>query len=227
MAAWVPAAISAASSLIGGLFGQKKADEQAKLQREFAQNSVQWKVEDAKKAGVSPLFALGAPTVSYSPISVGSDLASGITNAGQDISRAVTAGMTGRERLSTYDTAVQQLSLKRMDLENTLLASQIARINSAGGIPPLPGNTAALALPTGDMVPVGAGASAQSLEDEYGEVGPELESFYRYVRDRVPAMIEQFAQQFDPADAYIKRLFTGNVKSGTVTYNKAGRSTWK
>lgn len=192
MAAWVPAAISAASSLIGGLFGQKKADEQAKLQREFAQNSVQWKVEDAKKAGVSPLFALGAPTVSYSPISVGSDLASGITNAGQDISRAVTAGMTGGQRSSAYETAVQGLTLKRMDLENTLLASQIARITSAGGNPPFPSG---LPLPTGDLAPVGKGTAHQDLENEYGEVA-NAESFVRYMRDRVPVMLDVFAKKF-------------------------------
>lgn len=188
MAAWIGPAISAASSLIGGLFGQSKAKQQENVQREFAKNAIQWKVEDAKKAGVSPLYALGANTVAYNPISVGSDLASGITNAGQDISRAVTAGMSGRERLSTYDATVQSLNVRRMELENDLLASQIARINQAGGTPPMPSDRPGLALPSGDVLPVGPGASHQDLENEYGEL-PNVESGYRYVRDRVPYML--------------------------------------
>ena len=39
----------------------------AALQREFAQSGIQWKVADAKKAGLHPLAALGAQTASASP----------------------------------------------------------------------------------------------------------------------------------------------------------------
>lgn len=38
------------------------------LQREFAQMGIQWRVQDAIAAGVSPLFALGAQTPSYQPV---------------------------------------------------------------------------------------------------------------------------------------------------------------
>ena len=41
--------------------------KQAELQREFAQKGVQWRVEDAKKAGLHPLYAIGAQGASFSP----------------------------------------------------------------------------------------------------------------------------------------------------------------
>lgn len=41
------------------------------FQKEFAKHGIQWKVEDAKQAGIHPLAALGAQTVSFSPSVVG------------------------------------------------------------------------------------------------------------------------------------------------------------
>lgn len=43
------------------------ARENIRLQKEFAQNSRQWAVEDAKKAGLHPLYALGGGTT-YTPV---------------------------------------------------------------------------------------------------------------------------------------------------------------
>lgn len=44
------------------------ARENIRNQREFAQNSIQWKVNDAKKAGIHPLMALGNNATSYTPV---------------------------------------------------------------------------------------------------------------------------------------------------------------
>lgn len=38
------------------------------LQKEFAKHGIQWKVEDAKNAGLHPLVALGANTLGYQPV---------------------------------------------------------------------------------------------------------------------------------------------------------------
>lgn len=135
--------ISAGASLLGGLMGQKKADEtqarQEALQREFAQNGIQWKVADAKAAGIHPLYALGASTSSYAPISVGSPLPAAMSNMGQDLSRAFNATRSSSARLEAFSEASQGLQLKNMDLQNQLLASQIAKINQAGSPPAMPG----------------------------------------------------------------------------------------
>lgn len=68
---------------------QNIANQNIALQKEFAQSGIQWKVEDAKKAGIHPLFALGANTHSFSPVSVGSNYQGAFSDMGADISRAI------------------------------------------------------------------------------------------------------------------------------------------
>lgn len=64
-------------NFVGGLMNMnnqnKLAERQENLQREFAQNSIQWRVNDAKKAGIHPLAALGSQGISYNPSYVGGD----------------------------------------------------------------------------------------------------------------------------------------------------------
>lgn len=76
-------------SIAGGLLG-KKSQEDAnernyQMQKEFAQNSIRWKVADARAAGVHPLFALGASTNAASPSfnssNIGDHVAQGLTGA--------------------------------------------------------------------------------------------------------------------------------------------------
>jgi len=125
------ALIGAGASLLGGFMGSKEKDKDRQMQKEFAQSGIQWKVADAKKAGVHPLYALGAQTSSFAPVSVGSsDLSTGIASAGQDIARAVHATSPAQTRIDAYDSAVRALTLDKAGLENDLLRSQIAKINA-------------------------------------------------------------------------------------------------
>lgn len=116
--------IGGVGSLVGGisnaiLGGQSiKAQKQINaqnlaMQKEFAQNSIQWRTADAKKAGIHPLYALGANGASYTPQSFDS---SGYQQMGQGISDA----MNG-------------LALAGQKLQNDLLASQVEaqRISNA------------------------------------------------------------------------------------------------
>jgi len=136
------ALIGGAASIIGGLIGADSsadaAEKNAQAQREFAQNGIRWKVADAKAAGIHPLYALGAPTTSFSPSYVGDNsLGVGIAEAGQNIGRAIDAGRTDPERVNAFNKTVQDLQLQRLGLENELLASQIAVTRSAGSPPGL------------------------------------------------------------------------------------------
>lgn len=112
-------------------------------QKEFAQQGIRWRVDDAKAAGLHPLAALGAQTTSFSPVSVG-DLALPKTSfgeMGQDIGRAIDAGSTAAERNDRMGQAVartaQVFSLEKMNLENELLKTSIAK-NVASLPPPFP-----------------------------------------------------------------------------------------
>lgn len=126
---------------VAGLFGGKKQkvshafDQmlyQHELNKTMAQNAVQWRVEDAKKAGVHPLAALGTPLATNSPVAVGypsesDSFGDKMASMGQNVSRAMRAAMPqeGREVLDR----VEALRLENMGLQNDLLRSQIATVN--------------------------------------------------------------------------------------------------
>lgn len=158
-------ALGAVGSVVGGILGAKSsASAQAanaaammginalnyEHQKEFAQNSIRWKVADAKAAGLHPLAALGAQGTGFSPsFQMGQgqsgDDYSWLGQAGQYAGRAMEAKMTERERaqqqaLRDKDTA---LNLENKQLQNDLLRSQIrsseaAILRQAGGIPAMP-----------------------------------------------------------------------------------------
>lgn len=136
----IGAGIGAVGSLLGGLFGNKAkedaAEKNAKLQKEFAQSGIQWKVKDAEKAGVHPLAALGAQTVSFTPSYIGGD-DPGIAAAGQNIAGAIERTQTAPQRLGALAQKAQELSVEKIGLENDLLRSQIAVQNSQL-TPPIP-----------------------------------------------------------------------------------------
>lgn len=178
----LPALIAAGAALGGTMLansqreaGQKREIE---LQKEFAQNGLRWKIEDAERAGVHPLAALGATGASYSPVGLGqNDTAAGFSAAGDNFARAIDATRTQGERASAYEKTVQGLTLTRMGLENELLASQIATVRGAGRSPPFPTSTPA-PFDTGDVTPVKIGGNitpdpafsdAETITTRYGE----------------------------------------------------------
>lgn len=169
--------ISGVSNFASGLLGQKAVDDQArenvKNQVRFAKKGIQWRVQDALKAGVHPLYALGAQTTSFSPISVGSPLADSIGQMGQDISRAVSVGG------NAVDRKLQALQLERASLENDLLRTQIRNSSAPAVGPAMPiggqsvidGQQQDIMLPGGVFLPGAKGiSSAQSAEDARGEI---------------------------------------------------------
>lgn len=183
--------ISAGASLLGGWLGRSSQEEQAArnaaLQREFAQSSIQWRVADAKKAGIHPLYALGAPSISPA-VSVGGDpLAAGIAQAGQDIGRAVGTGMTPQEKLSAVSQvetaqtlAANKLRLDNMWLQNQLLRSRLALLQQPGTPPgiafPVPEKGKPDERPPlmfrGERWDTNPGSSpAKAFEDQYGDEG--------------------------------------------------------
>lgn len=137
--------IAAGGSLLGGLLGKKSAEkqaaQQAALQKQFAQEGIQWRVEDAKKAGVHPLYAIGAQTHSYSPVSINDPMPGAIAEAGNSIGRAVHSTMSGGERAAA--ATLQGLQIERAKLENdqlklNLMASQNKLLTQPGTGKPIP-----------------------------------------------------------------------------------------
>lgn len=121
-------------NLLGGLLGSSSNASQMEanraFQQQFAQNAIQWKVEDAKKAGIHPLYALGAPTMSPAIQTMQDPLASALSSMGQDISRARLSEATPEDRNVSI---IGALGIERAQLQNDLLRSQIRRLNGQTG----------------------------------------------------------------------------------------------
>lgn len=116
------------------------------LQKEFAQNSIKWRVEDAKRAGVHPMAALGISPASFSPVSTSipsiSD-SSYLSDMGQNIDRAIMAGkdQAARNEAEHNNRQFNNLALEKAGLENDLLRAQIdsmRAVRSTALTPPAP-----------------------------------------------------------------------------------------
>lgn len=185
----------------GGLLGMDQQEKNRDMQREFAQNGISWKVADANRAGIHPLYALGAPTMSPS-VSSFSPMGEALSRTGQDVSRAMNATRSVEQRDDAYSKTVQDMSLTRMGLENDLLASKIQRLK-VNSNPPLPtGDSGVQAenqvvgegelkdkteLVTGgknwDTSP--EWSNAEEFENRYGDVGENLFGAMALVKDLI------------------------------------------
>lgn len=112
------------------------------MQREFAQNGIQWRVADAVKAGLSPLAALGSSGASFSsqvmPLPTNGKYqarANMYQNMGQNIARALGSTMTQKERM--IKDASDDLTLKEIAYKNKLLDYQASNIGKTDN-PPFP-----------------------------------------------------------------------------------------
>lgn len=123
----VGGAVSSVGSLAGGIIGsrnQAKANAaNYNAQKEFAQNGISWRVADAKRAGIHPLFALGGSGATYSPSAqtVGDYNLGSVGNA---------MGQAIASRQSSFERSMQSEQLKNAKLQNSLLESQIANLDS-------------------------------------------------------------------------------------------------
>lgn len=147
---------------IGGYFGAKEtnktnekiAAQNAALQREFAQSGIQWKVADAKAAGLHPLAALGAQTASFSPSTVGAaDMSEPFAKMGQGVGRAMKAAADATQRENRDEAEGRRLQLENQKLQNDVLRQRLAsdqmrtsRLSGQIG-PPMPSVSGDVPLP--------------------------------------------------------------------------------
>lgn len=211
--------ISAGARIWGGIEDRKAAEKAQQLQllqaernealqREFAQNGIRWKVEDANRAGIHPLFALGANTIAGNPVALGDvarpSMADTMGEAGQDISRAINATRTSKERTSAVEKTATSLQLKNFELKNELLAAQVAKLKASTN-PPMPtgndksiidGQSTDIRFKQDDpseRKPIGiegrkwgqtpGWGPAEDVESEYGDIAQEVYGMGRLARD--------------------------------------------
>jgi len=140
----IGAGLTAATQIAGGLLGnsakRKEADKQYERQKEFATQGIRWKVEDAKAAGIHPLYAMGASTHSFSPVQTGTDY-DFLGKAGQEVGRAIDSTRDNEGKVTALQQGIAAQELRGKELDNKMkeleLASQIAKGSGKG--PGLPG----------------------------------------------------------------------------------------
>lgn len=121
--------------VVSGLFSRSEskdrisAQEQANaqnaaLQREFAQKGIQWKVADAKAAGLHPLSVLGSQTIAASPTYVAADPGNAKSTFGTAIGDALAALLVQKSEVDAFKEQValerEQLDLLRMRQEHKI-----------------------------------------------------------------------------------------------------------
>lgn len=221
-------ALSGVSAYLNADAAKKASKKDYKRAKEFAQNSIQWRVADAAAAGVSPLFALGAPTMSYSGSSVGVDpVASGLEAMGQNISRAALANT---EPASKVDTALQALMIERGTLENDKLRAELMLLKQPGSPPGIslsPGGKADrlggggewARDANGNAFPLPPGMSAQAFQDQFGDVLEEP-----YGMSRFGSSVTGYLSQGTPVDAsWSSYLPTGSAAQAIIAWLEGAR----
>lgn len=144
--------MSADNAAANRQFQQELTNYQLANANTMAQYGITWRVQDAKRAGISPLVALGAPT--FTPPSVGlggsdasfSNPARGFEGMGQDLSRAAMAAQSDKARMDmmmTVENMRNNSALTRSEVEKNMadaaLARRRAELVSTPGFPSVPG----------------------------------------------------------------------------------------
>lgn len=207
--------ISAGSNLVGGLLGNSSASsinqsnqnfarEQFEYQKALHQNQLQWRVEDAKKAGLHPLAGIGVQAPSFSPVSASTTPLdySWIGDLGQSANYGATKAKSSKDqetmiglqiRGMELDNEYKQAQIDQMKVDT--LASSIAS-NQALRSPSAPSVNATSPVNTGLRSPEGSAYHVwdmgdgnfdilmnpdyqQTIGDEFGQVATTLKAITR------------------------------------------------
>lgn len=133
------------SALFGGGGSEKRWSNHwnrvgMEMQYDFAKNGLQWRADDAAKAGISKYAALGAASPSASPSFA---ISSGKGSRGQDVARATGAALDrfARREQVGMEKEMAAAQLRNTKLQGDLLASQIAKMTQPGTPPASPSAT--------------------------------------------------------------------------------------
>lgn len=125
--------VGGVGNIVGGILGNKSesaansanmgfAREQFEYQKELHKNQLQWRVEDAKKAGLHPMAALGLQSSSFSPVSsnMQANDYSWIGDLGQSAGYAAMKAKDKGQQKEALELASRQatLGLRNMELQN-------------------------------------------------------------------------------------------------------------
>jgi hypothetical protein len=174
------AGISAASSLYGAYRSEKATEKANANNLDMAKNSIQYKVADAKKAGIHPLYALGSPTIQAGQTVA--DTSNAYAQAGKSIGQGITGYAKSKSETSQLQNKLLESQVKSQEIDNTMKLHELGKMRSTltgvGSPRPSPN-------PLNEM----KGYDAQEMEDKVGGVLSELyqmpRAMYNYVMKQI------------------------------------------
>lgn len=186
---------SVISNLIQGKFNNDQASAASRAnyeaQKEFAQHGIQWRVEDAQRAGLHPLVGAGSMGGSFSPSFQVGDTGY-ISNMGQDISRAAMAMHSPRERvLSAHERRMERYSEQTADMQLKLLKAQLDKMNAPGTGPGVDNMYIPYRRPDGSIVMLPSPEAAQGIHAK------PLSSFFEEAREGLGPMFDSLQPAID------------------------------
>lgn len=181
------------------------------LQREFAQHGIRWKVDDAKAAGLHPLYALGGSGSSYTPSAIiggSSPVGEAMQTMGQNLSRSARAVMTPEEKL-LQDLQIQEVRsrIKENDARANLLDAQ-ASVTGQQKSPGMPSG-AVIHSPAGTFK-TGPFTPAQTVQDEYGDLVENVYGMSRVAAESTKGFWEAVERQNPWWLRAIRKIPTGS-----------------
>lgn len=222
---WISDFAGAGASLLGSglnILNQNEINRKnAELQREFAQNSIQWKVEDAKRAGIHPLAALGASGYSASPSYVGAD--NGIAQAGQQLSQGLSKALDkDAEKLSALKVKDAELEVQKKALEIRQMGQKVSADNFFGSVSnssvPVPNGSAPTSGLSNSVVDSPAGKSPAMTASQIG--GRVFDIGKGYQIQEIPPDENgrrRFHMGADPNSLLGQIITDGNLITGTLS----------
>jgi hypothetical protein len=166
-----------ALGFVGGLLGDKATtsanNSNIALQKEMAQKGIQWRVEDAKAAGISPLAALGAQTSSPTiGVMANTSVANAVSKAGQALSD---------KKINDLNAQLLESQIKNNNAQSTMYLAEAQRANSQASNVNQGG---AMTMPFGwETWLQGPSVQQQEVEDAYGGVVGEAYGIGRFGQD--------------------------------------------
>lgn len=124
IAAGVGGALSGVSNFFGNQSALDFSRKQFEYQKEMAKNQLQWRVEDAKKAGLHPMAALGLGASSFSPV--------GVSQSPYDFSWIGQMGQSADYAAAKAKDSQEQQEAKRLMQAQAFLQSENLQLQNDG-----------------------------------------------------------------------------------------------
>lgn len=186
------AGIAAGASIAGGIMGSRAQASASSQSRQFQADFAKWQlshdrkkyryaVEDAKAAGLHPLFALGTspgftPTATAGAPPSGNYMGEGVARAGEAISKGITGAATAKQVAEAHaiTMARQAKGLERDHIELLKAESDLARLTQGANAGPRMTPDGAIVHPLGEGFHA-PGAAMRQLQGSAVHTRPRLE----------------------------------------------------